>query len=440
MNLLLAFFIILIGFTALGWDGDITSYIGNNKFCECGFGGKCTNWICSGGGTGGAANACSADACTSGQYSFSAADGWTIKSSQTGAPYRAFARMPFCGENIGTGTCWTQNPQTFAFQFKLSVTPTGPWPGNNKILFWGDGNDFMNILANTYDIAVFPQGDNPPNGQAGKVTILPDTWNTVVITFDLTLSSSTATFVINGGAPITGTFRSVWSGGEYLMMGSYHWTTNTGGKEMILSFKDMCLGTAPNCPNFSGVVPNTQAPTTPMRPPATPTQTPGTPTSSPSSKVPTSVPITTNSPAPTPPTGGSRFCACTLDPAWCTNAQSQSDLYMSANCLNKGTAGDGTSSKVGVCQAGTFTIDSSISCGCTDDGLMNTGDACSTAGACSTWASRGECENNAIYMQQCCRKSCSICTLAPAPSGTILRTSSFLSNALTILLIGSGLM
>ena len=129
------------------WDASFAPLVGNdNKFCtDYGFG-RNTPYICAGGGT---RSATHGGGCPqSGQYKFTAENGWTITADASLAvgqsPWRAFAYLPFCnGTKISD--CWGSAPRSLGMRVKIDDF-SDSWMAYTKIFFWTDGNDLVGLM------------------------------------------------------------------------------------------------------------------------------------------------------------------------------------------------------------------------------------------------------------------------------------------------------
>jgi len=193
-----------------GWNGSFSSFIGNNNFCSCGFGPSSCSYICAVGGTSGGGSVCDPTACSSGQYSFTATNGWEITMTQSegnGSPYRAFAYIPFCGGSQ-MSTCWT-NPMTFYFSFMTNGL--AGWARYCKLLFWTDAGDILGLLppgaagavqaGNPYYSLIFFPSTDYPNSWQSAITIQDGVWYNVAVTFNSGGGSTTNVQVNVTGYP-----------------------------------------------------------------------------------------------------------------------------------------------------------------------------------------------------------------------------------------------
>ena len=158
---------------ASAWNGSFDALVAgsNSTFCSTYLFGRSMPYVCAGGGSGASGGGnCEPDACSSGQYSFSAAAGWTINvpwsSAQGGVPYRAFAYTSFCG-GVPIGDCWGVGPRSFGFRFRLSQFDE--WPAYIKLLSWNEAGQgaARNSLLGVRSPALLPPSwvsDHPGSG------------------------------------------------------------------------------------------------------------------------------------------------------------------------------------------------------------------------------------------------------------------------------------
>lgn len=214
------------------WNGSFAPFVGNSKFCsDCaqyGTQNKC-GFICAGGG-GGGPNTCSPDACSSGQYTFSADQGWQIKTTLEQAkghiPYRAFAYLPFCyGADISS--CWSSGKHSFSFD--LMTADMATWGIYVKLLFWSDSGNIIGLLppgapgakqhnppVTTLSLIGFPSTDYPNEFQ-GQVAIEDGAWYHIECLF----SGKSVTVSVNGTALATATVGAVGSTSNGPQIGMY---------------------------------------------------------------------------------------------------------------------------------------------------------------------------------------------------------------------------
>jgi len=174
--------------TTHAWSSAFAPFVGNNDFCDCGFGRGC-GYICAGGGSSGGGGGCPNDACSSGQYSFDAATGWRIEVPKAlgggKVPYRAFAYLSFC-DGKQMSQCWSKaatSPMVFSFSFM--TTDLAKWGAYSKLLFWTDSGNIMGLLPpgtaaakqkglTAAALVAFPTTDFP-NGWADKLDVVDGT-------------------------------------------------------------------------------------------------------------------------------------------------------------------------------------------------------------------------------------------------------------------------
>ncbi|CAM9851780.1 unnamed protein product, partial [Phaeothamnion confervicola] len=298
--------------------GSTDVFVGNAEFCNtCGvFQVPDCDFICAGGGSSGSGAGCgdaSPNPCTSNQYKFSDANGWTInmpKSTAIGKlPYRAFAYLPFC-HGSPMSSCWDGSAHDFKFSFK----PDGfnGWGIYTKLLFWTDSLNILGILPRgapgatghslpgNVNLVVMPTTDYP-NDWAKVIPLTDGTWYNVVITVTRNSGMLFNEITVNGVTMVTN-YQSTTNldgdaNGAQLGMYTFDFGQNTWGATQMakLSLRDLSfkkVGSAPSpTPNVS-----TRQPT--RRPTAKATHQP-------TAKAPSPTPKATHKPtkrldAPTP--------------------------------------------------------------------------------------------------------------------------------------------
>ncbi|CAK4634807.1 unnamed protein product [Aphanomyces euteiches] len=121
---------------------------------------------------------CQQKACSGGGYTFDANDGWRIKNSMGGQPWRAFAYIEPCGPN-NSNSC--VNEMAFSFKFQNSAT--------NKVLgLWP--NKGMQLVG-------FIPGDNPTTW-AGNLTVVDGDWYDVKVTLGINSSKYMTAEIAHG--------------------------------------------------------------------------------------------------------------------------------------------------------------------------------------------------------------------------------------------------
>jgi len=288
------------------WDGSFGQFEANpSSFCAQDWS-TSDPYISGGGGNGYSGGHSGGEPCSSGQYSFSAAEGWkiTVPDLASGmTPYRAFAYIRFCNGQQNSN-CWNgMSEVTFSFSFK--TTGFSQISAFLKLLFWGDGDSILGVLPPTHPngegqfrLISFPNDDYPQaNSWIESVVIEENTWYHVDVTFT---PSTRVTSVQVGGGSIAGK-TSLGSNqlgvdmltatnGPQIGVYSFDYSGSTwpqGGVNLWLN--DMCVGSS------SGTCPSSGNPVSPPAP------TPPAPT--PPATTTVEAPATTAAPAP-PPTAG----------------------------------------------------------------------------------------------------------------------------------------
>jgi len=212
------------------FDGDVKKFIGNNKFCGCGYNpGSGCSFICAGPGGG---NCQGTTSCDEGVQSFDnkgVTGTWVLNIKKDGGPYRAFAYM--LGMEKASGS-------KLSFSFKTKDHNTV----YTKIFFWGDGNNILGIKPDG-TFCFMPSGDAPLSQITCKGTapMKDDTWYRVEMAFS---GSNGVALVIDGKSIGSGTVQGFNNAPQ---LGCYHWSGNGGAnlaRPYQLHFRDMCLGTS----------------------------------------------------------------------------------------------------------------------------------------------------------------------------------------------------
>ena len=188
---------------AAAWDGSLDAFSADaSAFCATQGFGKGSPYICAGGGDAGGGGSCDPAACTTGQYTFSSVDGFTINTSRILAagktPYRAFAYCPLCnGKPIGScAPLVSQSQATFSFSFRIDAALEA-WEAYVKLFFWTDSSSILGLLPPGavgakskpelphVRLIAFPTSDYP-NDWANETQIVPGDWHDVAVTVDKT--------------------------------------------------------------------------------------------------------------------------------------------------------------------------------------------------------------------------------------------------------------
>ncbi|CAK4291806.1 unnamed protein product, partial [Aphanomyces euteiches] len=276
------------------WTNDLSTFVsGKTNFCDCGFGGQvpaCNGFICAGGDGDGGGGMCQQKACTGGGYTFDANDGWRIKNSMGGTPWRAFAYIEPCGPN-NSNSC--VNEMAFSFKFQNSAT----WGGWINLLFFGDSNKVLGLWPNKgMQLVGFPPGDMP-NTWAGNLTMVDGEWYDVKVTLGINSSTYMTAQIAHGDTFVKWTSPEPRTALNRAYIGMY--TFSPAGPAVTLSLKNFCMGKDNTC-NWkcgSGGPTPSSAPT--KKPTSAPTQQPTEqPTSAPTQR-PTSAPSSSPSQQPT---------------------------------------------------------------------------------------------------------------------------------------------
>ncbi|CAK4641193.1 hypothetical protein LEN26_021280 [Aphanomyces euteiches] len=289
------------------WTNDLSTFVsGKTNFCDCGFGGQvpaCNGFICAGGDGDGGGGMCQQKACTGGGYTFDANDGWRIKNSMGGTPWRAFAYIEPCGPN-NSNSC--VNEMAFSFKFQNSAT----WGGWINLLFFGDSNKVLGLWPNKgMQLVAFPPGDMP-NTWAGNLTMVDGEWYDVKVTLGINSSTYMTAQIAHGDTFVKWTSPEPRTALNRAYIGMY--TFSPAGPAVTLSLKNFCMGKDNTCnwkcgsggptPSSAPTKKPTSAPT--QQPAQQPTQQPTSgptqrPTSAPTQR-PTSVPVPTQRPTSAP--------------------------------------------------------------------------------------------------------------------------------------------
>jgi len=268
------------------WDGSFAQFESSpSAFCAQNWGGA--NPYISGGGGDGSSGGHSGDApCSSGQYSFSASDGWKIEVPSTASgktPYRAFAYMQFCNGQSNS-QCWTGlNDVSFSFSFKTSGM--SQISAFLKLLFWTDGGNILGVLPPSHPNGeglfrlISFMGDDYPNSWAQSMVIEENTWYHVEVVF--APSTGVASVSVGGtslgSADLGVNMLSATTGpqiGVYLF--DFYPPSTWPQSGVNLWLNDMCVGsTSGTCPSAGNpVLPTVTATAAPAPPPTTVTQAP----------------------------------------------------------------------------------------------------------------------------------------------------------------------
>jgi len=194
MNTLVVCVLLALVLGSFSWDGSLAPLVANpSSFCSAYGFGMNKPYICAGGGSSGGGGGCDATACSSGQYTFTAANGWKINvpHSLAGgrAPYRAFAYVPFC-DGAAISSCWSSG-QTQTFSFEFQTENIAQWTSYVSFLFWTDGGGILGIVPPKApsakdkvdtSLVLFPT-DGWPNNWLTNMTIVDNKWYTVSIDF-----------------------------------------------------------------------------------------------------------------------------------------------------------------------------------------------------------------------------------------------------------------
>ncbi|CAK4101741.1 unnamed protein product, partial [Aphanomyces euteiches] len=229
-------------------------------------------------------------ACSGGGYTFDANDGWRIKNSMGGQPWRAFAYIEPCGPN-NSNSC--VNEMAFSFKFQNSAT----WGGFINLLFFGDSNKLVGFIP----------GDNPTTW-AGNLTLVDGDWYDVKVTLGINSSKYMTAEIAHGDQFVKWTSPEPRTALNRAYIGMY--TFSPAGPAVTLSLKNLCMGKDNTCNwkcgSGGGSTPTTSPSRQPTPSPSQPTTSPSRPTSSPSQPTPSPCrsPVTQPPVTPTPSSGG----------------------------------------------------------------------------------------------------------------------------------------
>lgn len=229
------------------WDPNLSSFVGNNNFCDCGFGSSC-NLICAGGGSTGN-GPCSPDACTSGQYTFSYPDGWAIRLNRPDT--RAFAYAFLCGKGLSNTQCL---PPSSVFTLSVRFTKLVSLINKIKILSFGEGrNTLLSLFPNAdpkqTGLALFPLSDTSDNSN-GYVRVKDGVWYDITVKIFRQNEHTWQTIEVVEDLPTgpvthsaSGTVSSV---AAPLQIGAYSKTLDYA-PEFVLNIKNLCTGSPSQC-------------------------------------------------------------------------------------------------------------------------------------------------------------------------------------------------
>ncbi|KAF0692594.1 Aste57867_16335 [Aphanomyces stellatus] len=226
------------------WVGSTTPFLpgGTTDFCKCGFGAGqptgCNGFICAGGNPDGGGGQCDAAACTSGGYTFDATNGWAIKNSHGGSPWRSFAYLEPCGPDKANACV-----EELLLSFQLHNVAT--WPGYIKLLFFGDSANVLGLWPNKgMTLLGFPHGDQP-SAWDGEVALQDGAWYDVRVTFAAGVPMELE--VVNGDeAALWHPSDPTINAQSRAQLGLYTWAP-PGAPEVTLNVRNLCMGKVGKC-------------------------------------------------------------------------------------------------------------------------------------------------------------------------------------------------
>ncbi|CAK4113773.1 unnamed protein product [Aphanomyces euteiches] len=172
------------------------------------------------------------------RYTFNANDGWRIKNSMGGQPWRTFAYIEPCGPN-NSNSC--VNEMAFSFKFQDSVT----WGGWIDLLFFGDSNKVLGLWPNKgMQLVGFPPGDMP-NTWAGNLTLVDGDWFDVKVTLGIGSSNYLTAEIAHDDQFVKWTSPEPRTALNRAYIGMY--TFAPAGPAVTLSLKNFCMGKDNTC-------------------------------------------------------------------------------------------------------------------------------------------------------------------------------------------------
>ncbi|CAK4641199.1 unnamed protein product, partial [Aphanomyces euteiches] len=229
-------------------------------------------------------------------YTFDANDGWRIKNSMGGQPWRAFAYIEPCGPN-NSNSC--VNEMAFSFKFQNSAT----WGGWINLLFFGDSNKVLGLWPNKgMQLVGFIPGDNPTTW-AGNLTLVDGDWYDVKVTLGINSSKYMTAEIAHGDQFVKWTSPEPRTALNRAYIGMY--TFAPSGPAVTLSLKNFCMGKDNTCNWKCGSGGGSTPMTSPSRQPTTsPSQQPTTSPSQQPTPTPSRNPVTPPPVTPSPSSGG----------------------------------------------------------------------------------------------------------------------------------------
>jgi hypothetical protein len=213
-------------------------------------------YISAGGGNGGSGGASGPGPCTSSQYSFSEANGWTINMEKSQAenkiPFRAFAYVQFCnGKNYGS--CWSGETD-FSFSFKVvDMSNIGAYV---KLLFWTDSGNILGLIPaqhprgeGKFRLVTFPR-DDYPNQWGDEAEVQDNVWYRIAIKFKPDGNGVTVVLSDAQGAQLLASSGTIpvnmlgANNGPQLGIYSFDFGKKWPVDSVKLSLRDPCVGVA----------------------------------------------------------------------------------------------------------------------------------------------------------------------------------------------------
>lgn len=152
------------------WEGGLANFTGGATFCSQNFG-MLGPYISAGGGAEASGGWSGSEPCSTGQYSFSAEEGWQIsvsgKLAAGKAPYRAFTYAQLC-QGRPYRECLEDR---FSFSFSFKTEGAANLSAFLKMLFWTDAGALVGLLPPRH-----PKGDGVLRLVAFMTSDYPNDW------------------------------------------------------------------------------------------------------------------------------------------------------------------------------------------------------------------------------------------------------------------------